>query len=224
MKRSKIIIELIKDEITVVQAIDILNILLQDIKDKKIKLWLNNEINGYEKDEEVPEYRVVKTNIKGNYIAGRYQCKNQNIPIRPEFIEEYSKVKITSSVHDILQFSIAEKENNNHCLMIPLHALLADQISLVNGEVISAYRELSIYAHTNILKKIKNKVLKIFIELEKKYGNLDDYYIDFSNRKEEKEIIKNITNIISDYSVHIGDNNQIESSNVGVNNENWNGK
>lgn len=57
------------------------------------------------------------------------------------------------------------------------------------------------------------------MELEKKYGNLDDYYIDFSNKKEEKEIIKNITNIINDNSIHIGDNNKIESSNVGVGNE-----
>ena len=60
------------------------------------------------------------------------------------------------------------------------------------------------------------------MELEKKYGNLDDYYIDFSNKKEEKEIIKNITNIINDNSIHIGDNNKIESSNVGVGNETWN--
>lgn len=74
--------------------------------------------------------------------------------------------------------------------------------------------------NTNILNKIKNKVLKIFIELEKKYGNLDDYYIDFSNKKEKKEVIKNITNIITDNSVHIGDSNQIESSNIGVNSEN----
>ena len=37
MKRSEIIIELIKNEISVVQAMDILNLLLQDITDEKIK-------------------------------------------------------------------------------------------------------------------------------------------------------------------------------------------
>ena len=37
MKRSKIIIELIKDEINVVQAMDILYLLLQDMNDNKIK-------------------------------------------------------------------------------------------------------------------------------------------------------------------------------------------
>lgn len=85
-----------------------------------------------------------------------------------------------------MQLSIAEKESKEHCLVISLHQVLVQQISLVNGEVISARRELSIYAHTNLLSLIKSKVLKIFVELEKKYGNLDNYYIDFSNQKAEK--------------------------------------
>ena len=221
MKRSQIIIELIKDEINVVQAMDILNLLLQDIKDKKIKKWLENEINGYSKENELPEYRILEANIKGNYIGGRIKCTNQDIPIKPEYVKEYTKVKVTSPISEIMQLSIAEKESKEHCLGIPLHQVLVQQISLVNGEVISARRELSIYAHTNLLSLIKSKVLKIFVELEKKYGNLDNYYIDFSNQKAEKEIVKEITNIIyTDNSVHIGNDNNIEKSNVGVGNEN----
>lgn len=221
MKRSQIIIELIKDEINVVQAMDILNLLLQDIKDKKIKKWLENEINGYIKENELPEYRILEANIKGNYISGRIKCTNQDIPIKPEYVKEYTKVKVTSPISEIMQLSIAEKESKEHCLVISLHQVLVQQISLVNGEVISARRELSIYAHTNLLSLIKSKVLKIFVELEKKYGNLDNYYIDFSNQKAEKEIVKEITNIIyTDNSVHIGNDNNIEKSNVGVGNEN----
>lgn len=224
MKRSKVIIELIKDEINVVQAMDILNILLQDLNDEKIKSWLNNEINGYEKDQEIPEYRIVEANIVGNYIVGNIyhglQCTNQPIPIKPEIIKEYTKINIYSGLNEILQMSIAEKESEKHCLAIPLHTLLAQEISLIDGQIISANRVLSLYAYTNILNKLKSKVIKIFSELEKKYGNLDDYYIDFSNKKEEKAVIKIITNIINDHSIHMGDNNKIEKSNVGVGNEN----
>lgn len=221
MKRSKIIIELIKDEINVVQAMDILNLLLQDLTDKKIKKWLDYEINGYENDKDVPKYRIQKANVVGDYISGRLKCSGKDIPLKPEYIEDYSKVIITAPVSQIMQLSIAEKESKEHCLAIPLHPVLAQQISLVNGEVISARRELSIYSHTNLLALIKSKVLKIFVELEKKYGNLDNYYIDFSNKRIEKEIVKDITNIIyTDNSVHMGNDNKIEKSNVGVANEN----
>lgn len=221
MKRSKIIIELIKEQISVEQAIYVLDLLLQEIEDKKIRKWIDNEINGYSKTDELPQYRILKANIKGTFVGVGFECKNQDIPIKSEYVEEYTKVNITSPVSEIMQLSIAEKESKEHCLAIPLHQVLAQEVSLVNGQVISARRELSIYAYTNILGKIRTKVIKILTELEKKYGNLDDYYIDFSNKTEEKEIIKNINNIIyTDNSVHIGNDNTIEKSNVGVENEN----
>ena len=221
MQRSKVIIELIKDEINVAQAMNILYVMLQDIDDKKIKKWLDNEINGYDDKDKVPDYRILETNIVGTYIAGNYKCTHQPIPIKPELIKKYTKTIMRDGLNEIMQMSIAEKEHENHNLVIPMHCVLAQEISMINGEVISANRELSVYAITNILNKLKTKVLKIFIELEKKYGNLDNYYIDFSNNKEaRKEVVKNITTIIyTDNSVHIGNNNKIVKSNVGVGNE-----
>ena len=223
MKRSKVIIEFIRDEINIVEAMNILSILLQDLDDKKVRMWLNNEINGYEDDQDIPDYRIVKTNIVGNYIIGNFhqglQCTNQPIPIKPEAVKEYTTIKVQSGISEILQLSVAEKETENHSLVSPIHTLLAQNISLIDCQIISANRVLSIYAYTNILNKLKSKVLNIFLELEKKYGNLDNYYIDFSNKKEEKEVIKSIINIIYDNSIHIGDNNKIWKSSVGVLNE-----
>ena len=149
--------------------------------------------------------------MKSN-VGGTYKYTNQDIPIKPEFIKEYSKVVIFSPVSEIMKLSEVEKETKEHCVGIPLHQLLAQNISLVNGEMFCAHRELSIYAHTNLLATLKSKVLKIFIELEKKYGNLDDYYINFSNKTAEKEMTKTIINIIyTDNSVHIGNENNIEN-------------
>ena len=223
MKRSKIIVELIKDEINVVQAMDILNILLEDIKDKKIKKWLNNEINGYNDEKDIPDYRIINAEITGNYIVGTLynglQFTNQPIPIAPEYVEEYTKVKVLSGINEIFQMASTEKENENHCLITPIHLLLAQKISIINGEILSANKKLSIYAFTNISNKIKSMIIKILVELENKYGNLDDYYIDFSNSKIENEVSQNITNIIFDNSTHIGDKNKIEKSNVGTGNE-----
>lgn len=224
MKRSKIIIELIKDEISVVQAMDILNILLEDIDDKKIKSWLNNEINGYKNEKDIPKYRNVEASIIGTYLGSNIRtvltCTNQPIPIKPEFIKEFTNVKVDSGLNEILQLSIAEKESENHSLIMPVHTALAQQATMLNAQIISANRTLSLYAYTNILNRLKSIVLKILIELEKEYGNLDDYYIDFSNKKVEKVVIKNIINIINDNSIYIGSNNTIEESNIGENNEN----
>ena len=64
-KRSQIIIDIIKNNIDVAQALEILDLLLENINDQKIKKWVNAEINGYDSDEELPKYRIVPANLSG---------------------------------------------------------------------------------------------------------------------------------------------------------------
>ena len=47
---------------------------------------------------------------------------------------------------------------------------------------------------------------------------MDEYYIDFQNDIKEQETAKNITNIIFDNSIKIGDKNKIDDSIIGNNN------
>ncbi len=225
MKRSKIIIDLIRNDINIVQAMDVLKLLLLDINDKKITKWLDCEINGYSDKEKIPDYRIVDTDITGDYIVGNYltgglQAKNHPIPIKPEYVKELITLEIRYGISEIYQYSLQEKDENKQSIFIPVHLAYIKQASMINGEIISAHRNIGLYAFTNIIGKIKNKVLDILIELEKKYGNLDNYYIDFTNKKEKQEVAQSITNIINDNSTHIGNDNQIKSSNVGVENEN----
>lgn len=218
-QRSKVIIDLINNNIDIEQAFEILDMLLEDIKNKKIKKWLDNEINGYKEKKEVPTYRIVHANVKGDFIAGRIQCKNHDIPLKPEYVEQFSKLTIAYPISQIMQFSSAEKDENNHSLHIPLHQAIAEDISLVNGEIISAYQELSMYSFTNIVSLIKTKLLSIFKELEKQYGNLDNYYIEFTDKKKEEQLSNTLITLINDNSIHIGDNNKIKDSILGDNND-----
>lgn len=223
-KRSKVIVDLINNNIDVEQALEILDLLLEDLKDKKIKKWLNCELNGYSNDEDVPSYRIVNINLKGTYIIGSafhgMKGTNQPLPLKPEYIKEYSNIKIKDGIYKIQQLAIAEKENEDHHLSLTMNVLLAQKISLVNGEIINAYIDLSLYAYTNIIGSIKSKLISIFKELEQKYGNLDDYYIDFKKDKIGQELINNIITIINDNSTKIGDNNEISKSTVGDSNGN----
>ena len=223
-KRSKVIIDLINNNINVEQALEILDLLLENIKDKKIKKWLSNEINGYDKDDDIPDYRIVSINLKGSYIIGSafngIQGTNQPLPLKPEYIKDYSNIKIKDGVFKLEHMAIAEKENESHHLSLAMNVLLAQEISCINGEIINAYTDLSLYAYTNIIGAIKSKLLNIFKELEKQYGNLDEYYIDFKDKKKEEKGAKSLITIIYDKSTHIGNNNSIKESIIGDNNEN----
>ena len=217
-KRSKIIIDIIKGNINVAQALEVLDLLLEDLDDTTIKSWVSNEINGYSKDDDIPEYRKVSASIVGTVKTYTAIISKYNIPVPLEYEKELNTVDIRDGINEIIQMSEAEKESDIHTLMLPLNIAYINSIAAINGEVTHANRQLSLYAYTNILGKLKTKLLSIFKELERNYGNLDDYYIEFQDDAKEKETVKNITNIIYDQSVKIGDGNRIDKSIIGDDN------
>lgn len=221
MSRSKIILDLITDKIDVVQAMYILKMLLLENENIKIREWLDNEINGYKDESKVPDYRIVDCNVIGNIICYNMKYSNINIPIKKEYYDRLAKVKFAKGINEIIQLSIAEEKVENHSLIMPIQLNIINSIAEINGEIISASRSLTVYGITNIIKSIKSKLLDVYFELEKEYGNLDDYYIDFSDKKSEQKVNDKLVTIIYDNSskVTIGDNNDIKNSNIGEENE-----
>lgn len=220
--RSKIIKNLIMDNINVLQAMQNLNFILEDINDEKIQKWVNNEINGYQKNDNVPNYRKANTMLIGTVQVGYAVYNNINIPLSDaKAIEAFTKLEIREPISTIIQMAKAEKESNSHSLVIEANIATVNNYQQTNGDVISAHRELSIYTYSNVLGMIKDKLLEIFKMLEKNYGNLDDLYIDFSDNLKKDKIAKALISIVNnDNSIRIGNNNQFKDSVIGDENEN----
>ena len=177
-KRSRIIVDLIQGNIDVEQALNILDLLLEDIKDKKIKKWVDNEINGYKNEKDIPEYRNVRATIVGIIKTYTHVINNVNIPVPLENAKQLYNIKVKEGISEVIQMAKAEIESKSHNLQIPINLAYINSIAAINGEVTHANQELSLYAYNNIVGKLKNKLLSIFKELEKNYGNIYDYYID----------------------------------------------
>lgn len=220
MKRSKIIIDLVRDEITVIQAINILKLLLQDCKNEKILNWLNREIDGYSNEDEIPKYRKVSCNVVGNVKSGYLVVSKMNIPVKEEYKKFVMNYDVRCGLNSVYQYSLAEEKEENHHLVLDMPLDYINAASLINGEITHARRELSIYAFTNILNDLKPIVLNIYMELERNYGNLDDYYIDMNDIEKSQQINNYIINILEDNSIRLGDSNTIKNSIIGENNEN----
>ncbi len=219
-QRSKIIKDLIMNKINVLQAMQSLDFMLEDINDTEIKDWVNNEINGYKKDDKIPEYRKVSTMLVGDIQVGYAIYKNVNIPfIDKEAFEFFSKADINDPLSTIMKLAEAETESSEHSLCLDANTVLVNKYQQTNGSVIRARRELSIYSYNTILSTIKDKILNIFKVLEENYGNLDELYIDFSDDDKKAKVIEKIETIVyNDNSVNIGDNSEIKNSTVGDNN------
>ena len=221
-RRSKIIKDLIMDNISVLQAMKSLDFMLEDMDNKEIKDWVTNELNGYQKDDELPKYRNTRALLIGNVQVG-YAIYNQvNIPLSDsKAIEMLTKIEIREPISTIMQMAKAENESEDHYLTLDANLILVNQYQQTNGDVIRAHRKLSLYTYNNILAMIKDKLLEIFKVLEENYGNLDELYIDFSDDLKKDVIIKEIGSIVyNDHSINMGSNNQIKESKIGDNNGN----
>jgi hypothetical protein len=218
MAKSKIIKELANNEISIDVAISRVLIIASDIGNEELARWAEKELNGYTDKDVLPDYRIAKnTQFLTSGIVGN--LKFTNSPIALERIVGH-----------------------------PLPAYIADGVRTIEGIVTNGAeaeygRDLSSYSglvlqktgrpcysitqtvsHTTfsgILNNIKTILLKILLELDKTFGNLDDLDIDVSgkNPDEIQKVNQTIINIIIDKHVEIGDKNKIDGSILGSENE-----
>lgn len=220
-KRSKILLDLIRGDITVIQALQSLDLMTEELGDNEIRTWINKELNGYNNDDVIPNYRKIDVTVVGDIQVGYKIYKNIQIPFPQKINDIIGTFDVTEPVSKIEQYSKAELDIESHCLNLEVDCALLNRYKSSNGIILSASRRLSIYSYTNILGSIKTKLISIFKELEKNYGNLDELYIEFSDPKKEKDVTEKIINMIFlDNSTTIGNNNSMENSIVGDNNEN----
>lgn len=210
-------IDLINDKIDIIKAFQLLSLLLEDLDNKKIKNWLNFELNGYPKDADVPKYRVINASIVGVIIAYKKVIYNYNIPLPTEERVKLCKHTVRNSILEIVNYSKAEVESDKHYLLSPIDLEYINHVALINdAEITHASLRLNMYGYTNILNILKNKLIDILKNLEKQYGNLDEYYVNFKtneNKKGTEEVILKI--IFNDNSINLGNNNKINKSKVG---------
>ena len=85
-------------------------------------------------------------------------------------------------------------------------------------EILSARLMLGI-AHVNdILTTVDNTILDILLELESKYGNLDKYDLDFSDKEKDELARQKIIQILVNNGVIIGNDNNLDKSSINVDN------
>ncbi len=212
MAKSKIIKELANKEISIEVGLNRLLIIASDIDNKELIQWAKNELNGYQDEEKVPNYRNAGLGqIIYSGINGRLKVKNQPLPynsIDKELIEQLGKSKFPEDIATIEQFATEDNRNTGKDLTF----LAGNVYKNTSIQCLSIYMNYSKEVFIGILSSIRTKLIELFIALDKEFGNLDDLDIDV-NEKDLKKLNKKIDVIIfQDNSIQIGDNNKLKDN------------
>lgn len=213
MAKSKIIKELANKEISLEVAFNRLLIIASDIENEELINWATNELNGYSNNSQIPTYRksglgqIIYSGINGNF-----QVKSQPLPngaLDKDIMEKLKNFTFSQDISSIEQFSL---DNNDNGVGKDLTALAPIVYHNTEIQCISIYMKYTKETFIKILSAIRTKLLKVFIELDKNLGNLDDLDIN-TNEKKLKALNDKLNVIIyEDNSVTIGDSNKLKNS------------
>lgn len=219
MAKSKIIKELANSCIDTATALKRLKILLVNLNKPELNAWVNNELNGYKNDDEVPEYRKFHGEVIANFIVGNAykMMKYQNTPLPTANLSEEVQGVIEKVIFREGISAIKRMEGSDLGQGIPPEMYRELTRGTNISSITSANIRVSHMAPTEIIASVETRILEILCILEKEFGVLDELDIECADKSEQEieEVCQKILNVIYvDKSIAIGDGNKINKSNI----------
>ena len=228
MAKSKLIKDIVSEQISLTQALDRLIVIAMEIDDSNLLAWAKKEKNGYPSEEDVPDYRIVSLHPIGTYqmIAYGYiqTYKNQTLPtigVAPEIKEIIKSHRVRFSIPTI-ESAITEVEKGGiyGIPVAPEHFSMFEKGT--NFDLINATLAIDKNALIKIIDCTKTKLIEILTLLERNFGSLDSFDIDARDYDtDEMSTLKDaLSNIIQDKpntNIYIISNSKVKGSNIGEN-------
>lgn len=213
MAKSRIIKELVSEEVSLESALKRVKLMLVDLGDLNLLKWVDSELIGYTDTSEMPEYRKVRGYIRAAYVLGGSVIKGAPIPLQgidEDMQEQLLSVPVKDSINGVKVLTEQDAEIGRM-----IDGDVCGYLSqLVGVRIFDARVVVSKNIVSNILSIVSNKVLDMLIELEKQFGILDDLDIEVEGHNIEN-VVQTLHYIVyQDYSVKVGDRNKIEKSNL----------
>lgn len=145
-------------------------ILAYRLGNEEFKSWVEFELNGYESDDLVPEYRVLYVGSKGNFVGSFGKSfNNADIPTHglPEKLQKIcTKASFTNPIAALESYAVNDK--NGQLTQSWNLAILAKYGSNMYSDLncIQAWKVIPIAAVIGIIDTVKTKILNFVLEIE----------------------------------------------------------
>ena len=220
MAKSEIVKQLARGKVDTEVALKQLKLLLAEFPDENISSWVNKELTGYKSKDELPPYRKFPGTLRGTILNYTTKATNVGIPLSPDAPKDlYEFCNIVEFRESIgaLKSLLGHEANGSLGVNVPpdYYPYIIKYSLMTMTAVLGAQVQVGSTAIPHILSEVDNRLLDIFLLLEKEFGNLDNLDIDLSCKSDEQiEDIQRKINvyIYNDNSISIGDENEISDA------------
>ena len=199
-------------------------ILGHELKNDSLKMWANQELNGYAEPEKMPEYRVIRTGATGLFSAG-YRFPTIKRPIPAALMHENHRWAATeahlcepiSSYENVLKNDETKGE-----LSIPWSADMVTyyQAKFIKHHVLTqAWQDLSRGVIIGLLDTVRTRVLNVALDIKSEIGDSD---ADLKKVPSSSEVAERVDHIIINHiyggTVFVGDQQSVNVQNISAGN------
>ena len=225
MAKSKLLKELVNNEVSLLQAMDRLYLIAYSLHDDDICAWIKKEKSGYDSNDNIPPFRKTTVIPIGTYqihSAGKIETYNDTplpthgVPddVKKQFDNWYVRDSVVSLEKQ------TELANEGHRAGFPLDPIcfrwFEKGTNILMRKAMLCISPLSI---ETILCSVKMAVIDLLLLYESNFGELDNLDIDLQEHKtEEINEIKTISKSIINGSFNGKTKIVIKNSNLGQGN------
>lgn len=193
-------------------------VLLHKIGHKELVPWVSSELDGYKTGETVPEYRIIRTELKGNFANLAYQYTSHPIPtyhLSPDIRAKFETTKMVQALTVLEEFSISDERRVRSPWPAHTYAALGKGLD-PSFHISQAWSEIGSTSVMQIITIVRSRLLDFMLEIS---DELTDELNDIQAR--EKVSSLPIADIFRDtvnngtITIAIGGNNAQATSNIG---------
>ena len=200
----------------------------KQLSNEELVSWARNEASGYKNANDLPDYRVIQTQVNGSF-NGPMSSSIRGIQIPPSLIDERHRKVLFSAelMESVGQIEAYSKSTSGDMFQLPwpgdvIRYYQRKQFFEGNYVIESAYRVMSTQSFAGVLETIRTRVLDFILQIEEELG-LD---IDQSDENAELEEVssQSVTTVFhntiygGNVSLANAGNINIDSININVGN------
>jgi hypothetical protein len=153
-------------------------VLSYELKNERLKIWADKELDGYGKDDELPPYRIVHTISKGTFLAGGGGTLKEQ-PLNPLVMNPEHRHYATDARLNapIASYEIGANEDvtSNPIIPWPPAVTAHYQTKFIKGWALNrAWQELPNSVIVGLVATVRNRILRFALELRSELGSVND--------------------------------------------------
>jgi hypothetical protein len=166
-----IILLLSNEQSSLTEALLKTKVLLHQLGKKELTGWINNELNGYPEEDDVPKYRILSAHVRGNMSNAVARYSKHQIPIahlKEDECQSLQTVYMRESLSVLAEFGKGDGQLRKPIAM-ELNGYLSE--GLGNGfHVELAWSEVSKIHVGGILVQVRSRLLDFLLDLKDSLG------------------------------------------------------